>query len=495
MGTSKVDILEAMGGIVGEKNISQDELDLLCYSRDMAPMPEELLKGYGMIGPEFIVRVKTNDQISGIMKIAYENDIPVTIRSSGSWALGGTLPMEGGMVLDLCGMDKILDVNQEDEYVRVQAGVVWKHLIDHLEKKGFQVGANPTSGPSATVGGFIATGGGGGIGVAKYGPVGNQIISMKVVLSDGRITETNPWDSWTFVGSEGTLGIISEVTLRIFPAQENRHFMLGFDSVREGVEAFGYLYQLKPYYLTFLDQGFVDFLRQKNQPLQPSKLLVVVSFSGVREELEYIKEKVDKLQVSIRYNEDLAKEEWESRYKTALSIKSLGPTLFSPEIQIPMKSLARVLDDLRRLFGGQKYGLDGMASDNGMVTLLPMILTDERKRKDFFEVFSYTLGITRIGYQCGGCVYGIGLHNASHMARIHGQGLEVMRLLRQRLDPRGILNPSKTTQVRIGRFLMEVFMNIMGTFPGPFAWGLKFTRQIPPGLIRFGLRVMGGQQR
>ena len=143
--------------IVGEANVSNSELDILCYSRDLASsIPDELLKAYGLLDPDLVALAREVDHVSGILAYAHKHGIPVVPRAAGTWALGGVLPLDGGIVLDMNNMDKIVEFNPEDEYVRVQPGVEWKRLIDYLDARGYQVGANPSSGLSATIGGYIA---------------------------------------------------------------------------------------------------------------------------------------------------------------------------------------------------------------------------------------------------------------------------------------------------------------------------------------------------
>jgi glycolate oxidase len=146
--------VDSLREIVGEKWISTDEFDLLCYSRDLAAsIPDDLLKSYGMVGAEAVVLPQDTEQVSKILAYANRHNIAITPRGAGSWALGGTLPMEGGIVVDATKLDKIIRFSAEDEYIHVQAGVEWKRLVDFTEKRGFVVGANPSSGASATVGG------------------------------------------------------------------------------------------------------------------------------------------------------------------------------------------------------------------------------------------------------------------------------------------------------------------------------------------------------
>ena len=103
-----LDTAKELAGLVGEENVSTDELDLLCYARDLAPMPDELLGSYGMIPPDAVVRPGQAEEVASIPNWAAERRVPVTPRSGGSWALGGTIPTEGGVVLDLTRMDRII---------------------------------------------------------------------------------------------------------------------------------------------------------------------------------------------------------------------------------------------------------------------------------------------------------------------------------------------------------------------------------------------------
>ncbi|SPD74727.1 hypothetical protein PITCH_A310005 [uncultured Desulfobacterium sp.] len=241
-------LYEDIAAIVGKERATESNLDRICYGHDLAPLPDELLKGLGVSKPDVVIRPDKVSHVVDVMKYALRRNVPVTPRGGGSWGLGGVLPIEGGIVIDLSGMNHIIELNTEDEYVTIETGLEWKRLSDKIKKHGFHVGAYPTSAPVATVGGYISTGGSSGIGVSQYGTIGDQIISLKVVLPDGRVVKTNPWDSWFFVGSEGTLGIVCEATLKIFKNNIIKHMLFGFDSLDAGLEAIIKLGQLNPYY-------------------------------------------------------------------------------------------------------------------------------------------------------------------------------------------------------------------------------------------------------
>jgi len=454
-------VYEDIAAIVGKDRISDNKLDLICYSHDLAPLPDELIKGFGGFKPDIVVRPENISQVADIMKYANKRSIPVTPRGGGSWGLGGVLPIDGGIVIDLCEMNRIIELNHEDEYITMEAGLEWKRLLDTLQKYGFQVASYPTSAPVATIGGYISTGGSSGIGVSCYGPVGEQIISLKVVLPDGKMIQTNPWDSWLFVGSEGTLGLICEVTLKIFKRIEMKHMLFGFDSLAVGIEAIVKMSEIRPYYFTFMDKHFVKFLNEKGDHFPEKEITLAVTFEIKERVYEKEEDSVNNFFNGSRYSDEMAEKEWKNRYKTALSFKSLGPTMLSQEIRLPARFLGKALMEWKTVLSDKRIAYKGTGSDNGAVNVLPVILTDEREKKAFFTATFYTNEIARIGKRYHGSVYGIGLFNSYQMGQIHGESLDVMKQIKRELDPKNILNPYKTVENRIPSFILLFIFKLM----------------------------------
>jgi FAD/FMN-containing dehydrogenase len=497
--------------IAGEAHVSTDPLDMLCYSRDMAPMPDDLLKTYGLTEPDAVVRPASAEEVAAVLAWASAHDVPVTPRAGGSWALGGTIPIEGGIVVDLSRLDKVIELNEEDRYVRVGGCLTWLRLSDILAKKGLRVGTYPSSAPSAGIAGFVATGGSGGIGASLHGPVGDQVIALKVVTPDGRIVETDPFSSWLFTGAEGTTGIICEVVLKVFPAEPLYHALLAFDDTSAAWKAFDDLYRMRPYFLTFLDQGFASALNrsakqrsgahghgsahEQSHDLPEKPVSFVAVFTGDQAQLDAVKSHVEQTWASELCPAELARHEWEGRFDAVLQTKCLGPTIFSPEIQTPISELPAVFDELEKVVGVRDHAVEGMAMGGGAATILPVIYTDERDASDFLKVFSFTRDIVDIAYGHGGSVYGIGLHNSGHVPKVHGWGHEVMSRIRRELDGRNVLNPSKTTQVRVPLWVMRVAMSFMDSMPWLVAAGLRVAGIVPRPILKFGLRVIGSHQR
>ena len=481
--------------IVGEKWLSTDEFDLLCYSRDLAAsIPDDLLKSYGMIGAEVVVLPQDEGQISKVLAYANRHDIAVTARGAGSWALGGTLPMEGGIVIDATGLNKILEFNAEDEYIRVQAGVEWKRLVDLAEKKGFVIGANPSSGASATVGGYISTGGGAGIGLAEYGSVGNQVVTLKAVLADGRIIETDPWSSHYFLGNEGTLGIVTEAVIKIYPFPGRKHYMFGVDPMEKGIELLKKVTDLRPYYVSFLNRGLLAMINEaKGHHTKESDLTISVAFNGTEKMLEKIDKQVNEIfEGCHKFDEEEAKEEWKERYRIGLAFKKLGPSLMAQDFRVPIESLKETLQELEILCRGDRWGAESLAGENNSVILAVMILADERDTADYIRKFSYAGDIGTLAKKMKGAPFGLGLHNAIHLKDLYEpRAINELRKIRKHFDPQNILNPSKTTQARIPQEFINLSMMFMRGIPEVVGLGLKFAAALPSELTRFGLKIIG----
>jgi glycolate oxidase len=485
--------------IVEKDQISTNKLDLICYSADLAPLPDSLLKSYGMLGPEVVVRPRNVKEISEIVAFAHQRDIPVTPRGAGTTATGGVLPMEGGIVLDLCSLNNILELNEEDEYVRVETGLEFQRLIDWLEARGWQLGSYPSSAPSATIGGYLGAGAGAGVGITKYGNIGDQIISLKVVLADGRVVQTGPGgESWIFIGSEGTLGVIGEVILRVFKKSERKFFMFGFNSLFAGIDAVIKLVKLRPYFISFLDKGFVTFLNEVGASRLPrEELTVPLVIEGSEQELERDEKKVDEIcSAATRYREKLAIEEWHHRFKVGMSFKSLGPSVFVQELRVPLVKLVAVLRELKDMLAEERWGIESLASDNNSIVLVVYMLADERNKAEYFRKFAYVREFGNLELKYNGTPFGIGLHNTSLMPKIHtAEAFQVMKSLRNSLDPKNILNPSKTTQIRVPGLMAAGSMKMMGVVPEAVEFGLESFSYMPRSLSRLGLKLMGGKLR
>jgi glycolate oxidase len=213
-----MDYAEKIEAIVGRENVRRDEIERLCYSRDLS-----VHEGI----PDAIVFAKDSEEVSKILAIANEEKIPVTPRGSGTSAVGGALAAKGGILLDLSRMDHILEINRKDGYVIAEPGVICNNLNAALAPTSF-FPPDPASAALASLGGMVSTNASGNRAL-KYGTTKQYVLGLEVVVADGRIITTGSTLGKTSAGydlthlftqSEGTLGIITKVILKILPMPE-----------------------------------------------------------------------------------------------------------------------------------------------------------------------------------------------------------------------------------------------------------------------------------
>jgi len=207
---------QALIDIVGERNYTDTLIDLVSYSYDASDHDHR---------PAAAVWPTGTDQVSQILKLANKHRLPVTPRGAGTGLAGAAVPQRGGLIMDMCRMNRILDIRIEDRLVILQPGVVYADLEEALSPHGFFFPPDPASGQVCTIGGNVSTNAG-GIRGAKYGVTKDYVMGLELVLPDGRVMRTGSecmksvsgYDlTRLFVGSEGTLGGITEITLKINP--------------------------------------------------------------------------------------------------------------------------------------------------------------------------------------------------------------------------------------------------------------------------------------
>jgi FAD/FMN-containing dehydrogenase len=229
--------------VVGPENVSDDEYELIGYSKDASADIRRV--------PSVIVRPRTTEQVSMLVRLANRTKMPVMPRGGGSNVVGCLI--EGAMVLDLTGMNKIIKIDEESCTVTAQAGITWQELIMSLNRVGWTTGPRPHSAPTATLGGSVALCAN-GVTSAKYGLIGEQVVGLEVVLPTGEILRTgagaNPSASnfiryafasdltGLFIGSHGLFGVITEVTMKIYPLPETKKCLgYTFDTIEDATRA------------------------------------------------------------------------------------------------------------------------------------------------------------------------------------------------------------------------------------------------------------------
>jgi glycolate oxidase len=443
--------------IVGADHFSDQLIDLVSYSYDASDHDHR---------PEAAVWPLHTEQVSKIMRLAHENRLPVIPRGAGTGLAGGAVPIRGGLVLDLCRMNKIIAIRIVDRSVVVQPGVVYADLESALAPQGFFFPPDPASGKACTLGGNVATNAG-GIRGAKYGVTRDYVLGLEVVLPDGRIMHTGTacmksssgYDlTRLFVGSEGTLGIITEIILKISPKPLSHKTALGmFSSLHDAGQAVSAIMHsgIIPSVLEIMDANSIRVLREiASFPLPDVAAIILTETDGyTREETEYQMTRILEVfrengvtEIQEAASVEDAEKLWRLRKSVGSAAAKLSTNNISEDVAIPISRLPELLTGISAIVAkhGLPFVIFGHAGDGN---IHPRIMYNRSNADERRKVASVAEEIFQLSCSLGGTLtgeHGVGLAKAPFMALEHDKAaMELMRSLKKLIDPRNILNPGK----------------------------------------------------
>ena len=414
--------------------------------------------------PEAVVWPATTDQVSAILSYANDRRFPVTAWGAGTSLEGNPIPLFGGIVLDLRRMDAITAIRAEDFQVDVQAGVLYQDMNEVLARYGLFFAPDP--GANATIGGMVANNAA-GIRSVKYGATRENVLRLVVVLADGRVIRcgthshksTSGYDLvHLFTGSEGTLGIVTEATLRLAPWPDQMSAgVAAFNTVDEAAQA---VYEimgsgLSPAALELLDTNTVALLNQEQDVGLPETPILFMEYhaatrSALSEELVLVEEichdnGCTSFQAGLGHDERARL--WHARHQVYEVLVRGNPEhdFLLLDVAVPISQLPAMVARAGELI--EEHGLlcyvVGHAGDGNLHAAVAYdpddVASAERVRTFDAEWVHYALelGGTATGE------HGVGIGKRRFMAAEHGEGLAVMRQIKALLDPNGILNPGK----------------------------------------------------
>ncbi|UCE75104.1 MAG: FAD-binding oxidoreductase [Methanomassiliicoccales archaeon] len=471
--------------ITGKDRVRIDPFERRMYSHDLASLPK-MLEFVFKTMPDLVVKPKSSEEISEIIKVAAYEGIPIVPRGGASWGLGGAMPVSGGIVFDLTRMNKILDYDYENLIVTVEPGITWKALNDNLIKRGYIIGSYPSSALAATVGGWINTGGV-GVGTYKYGSAMDHLKSLEVVLPTGKILETGNFRTSifggqdlnrVFFGSEGTLGIVTRASLRIYPKpQEIRPISYGFSNFQKLSKVVRQitLSEVVPLHISFLDGYHFNFLRDLGIQTPDSKIkgMLNIALEGDSAVLDIEEKALDEIAAkhkAIKQDREVARHEWNERFYE-LRTKRAGPTATLGEVFVPISEMSTMVEATYNLIKRMKLraAITGMVSDRNTAIFMPYYLSDERKLIRNMVSLSFVKKLGDLAFEHGGRPAGLGLFFSGNLKKMYDEGWDTMRDLKAIMDPYDIMNPGKTVE------------------------GLtRFGVPIPPFALNFGMDMMAG---
>lgn len=454
--------VQALQSIVGEEGLSIRRSDLEAHSVD-----ESWVEPHQ---PDVVVWPSSVEQVSAILRYASKRCLPVSPWSGGSSLEGNPIPVEGGIVLAMYRMDRILGIREDDLQVVVQPGVVYDGLNERLRRVGMFFPPAPGSSDVATIGGMVANNAS-GMRAVRYGVTRDYVLKLQVVLPDGQVIEvgsnakktTSGYDLVSLiVGSEGTLGVITEITLRLVGLPEKVACVVAaFDELSDATNAVYECirYGLDPSAIELLDTGTVRVTNQQQGLALGEMPTLFVEFHGnepgVSGQVEYLRElcednKCTEFQVAT--TAEAREQIWSARREAHDSIKFSHPgcVMIAGDVCVPISGFAEMVEFVHSLSQRTRLTIYafGHAGDGNLHT---EVIARREDEEEFSRAISATSKIVEQALALGGTVageHGVGLAKRDFMAKEHGASLEVMRAIKDLFDPKGFMNPGKIFPTR-----------------------------------------------
>jgi glycolate oxidase len=452
-------IIEKLRSIVGNDNVLTSKVSRVTYGYDATA---DVPKG----SPDVIVMPTSAEQVQSIVNLARRSGIAIYSRGAGTNLSGGTIPVEHGIVLSLQKMNKIIEVDAENLTAVVQPGVIIQELNNAAAPHGLMYPPDPGTVTTATMGGSVAENSGGLRGL-KYGVTKHYVMGMEVVLANGdrvrfggkTVKNVTAYDfSNLFVGSEGTLGVIVEITCKLLPSPKYRRAMLAtYRTVEEaGNTVAGIIKaQVIPATLEIMDNmtiRTVEDFAHVGLPLDAEALLLI-EVDGMAEEVvvreaqavvKVVAENNGELRVA---NSDAERDKlWAARRAALPALASLNNTVVLEDATVPRSHITDMLLALAAI--GRKYNLTmGTFGHAGDGNLHPTILADKNNADEMARVHLAVDEIFATALKFGGTLsgeHGIGMAKMKYLGNeIGSTGLDLMRTLKNALDPTHMFNPGK----------------------------------------------------
>lgn len=455
-------IVNELINILGQENVISDKESMHCYSYDAtADMPSEM--------PDVVVTPTKKEQVIEVVKYAAKHKLPLYTRGSGTNLSGGTIPIKKGIVMSMLKMNNILEVDPENLTATVEPGVIIQDLNNAVGKHGLIYPPDPGTVTTATMGGSVAENSGGLRGL-KYGVTKHYVMGLEVVLANGEITRfggktvknVTAYDMVKlFTGSEGTLGIITEIIVKVIPAPEDRKTMLAvFDNLDDAAKTITGIIANKviPATLEIMDNVTIRTVENYAKIGLPidAEAVLLIEVDGIPEvvvkEAEAVAKVCKENNGELRIAETAEEREklWTARRAALPSLAQVSPTTVLEDATVPRSKIPDMLKALKEI--AKKYDLTiGTFGHAGDGNLHPTILTDERNKEEMERVHKAVDEIFAVALELGGTLsgeHGIGIAKIKYLEQEFGAaGVEAMKAVKRALDPDNIFNPGKVVNI------------------------------------------------
>jgi len=444
-------ILKELQGVVGKKYVLTAPEDLVAYSYDGT---------FAERRPDAIVRPDSIEQTSQVMKVAWRHEVPVVPRGMASGLAAASIPLSGGIVLDTCRLNQIIEIDKVNFIVTAQAGVITQDLADAVSKEGLFYPPDPSSIKQSTLGGNAACNAGGPR-CLKYGVTSDYVMGLTVVLADGRVLKTGGKAiknvtgynlTQLFVGSEGTLGVITELILKLIHLPKAaRTAKAIFPKLTDASQCVNSILNagITPATIELMDETTIATIEEAMNlglPLDVEAMLIIeadgMEVDSVIKEIETIAEicrATGARDVQVAATEEERAVLWSARRSISPSLARRAP---NKHAVMAIKEVSRKHDIPIAIFG---HAGDG--------NLHPNILFDKRDPEQVEKMKKAAADIFGIAVRLGGTLsgeHGVGNLKLAFLEQDIGPiSIDVMANIKKSLDPKNILNPGKVTVTQV----------------------------------------------
>ena len=459
--------------IVGAQNVISDQSEIDCQTVDVWWITRyRMFRGNDLPQPLAIVFPENKEQIVELVKFCNIRKIPIIPRGGGAGDSGGSLALKGGITVDTKKMDKILKINEKSLTVRVQPGILQKHLEEYLNKRGYTMNHFPASFHTSTLGGFVSTNGT-GILSSKYGKLIDMVHQLEVVLPDGKIFRslpvnhhsTGPDFSKLFIGAEGTLGIITEILCKIYPLPEKRTFLsFLLPNLKDGIEVGRKIMMsgLMPCIMRFYDERDTIHILKYQYEMEGEGCFFMVGFDGLKEVVDVQTRLTHGIISEIRGKELGDKQAWVWWNNRLRSYYPPLDYICEPWMTAVTDTVAPY-EDIENVYWAMKSAVEDGFKEYGAVfhahfshwydwgtSIYPSFLVKDVP-DDHHEAIRLNNDIisacVRAAIKNGGVVnehHGIGMRLGRFMEEAYGkESFELIKKIKKALDPNNIINPGK----------------------------------------------------
>lgn len=451
------EVLDGLRAAVGAKHVHTAVEKLMVYSFDST---------FQNHMPDVVVKPHTVEEAAAVVKLAAKHQIPLTVRGAGTCLSGGPVALDGGILMEMTAFKRIIEINAEERYAVVEPGVVTNELIAAAAKKGLFYPPDPSSSGMSTLGGNVAECAGGGRGV-KYGVTRDYVLELELILPDGEIiTVGNKIDGLTgwldlpmlFTGSEGTLAIITRITVRLLPKPEAIKTALAqYDELDAAARTVSAIISagVVPTTIEIMDQMTIRAVENFLQiGLDTTKAaFVLLEVDGDSWEVEQQLEQVIRIckengavEIQVAHNETERAALWKARKSISGACGKINPTKIGEDIAVPPGNIPNMIQAVKEIAETYKLNMVvfGHAGDGN---LHPNIMTDKRNAEEMERVSKAIDELFARALELGGTLsgeHGIGFMKAPYLLQELGRdGYLAQKAVKDSLDPAGFLNPGK----------------------------------------------------